>query len=173
MAFSSFQLEICRLLASRRAPEPVPQSYLAGGATLNALLDTPRLSRDLDLFHDTLEALDATWNLDRATLLSAGYDVEILRERSGFVEVLAARNGESVLLQWVRDSAFRFFPLVPHRDLGLTRIRSIWQPTKFWLWWDASKRAIGWTRSNVIATFRRSDFWRGPRAAKTKAGIRN
>ena len=120
MALSPFQLEICRLLASRRAPERLPQSYLAGGATLNALLDTPRLSRDVDLFHDTLEALDATWNLDRSTLLSAGYSLEITRERPGFVEALAARDGESVLLQWVRDSAFRFFPLMPHRDLGLT-----------------------------------------------------
>ena len=120
MALSPFQLDICRLLASRRAPEAVPQSYLAGGATLNALLNTPRVSRDVDLFHDTLEALDATWNLDRATILSAGYDLEILRERPGFVEALVARAGESVLLQWVRDSAFRFFPLVPHPDLGLT-----------------------------------------------------
>ena len=120
MALSPFQLEICRLLASRRAPERVPQSYLAGGATLNALLGTPRLSRDLDLFHDTLEALNATWKTDYAALLSANYSVEILRERPGFVEVLAAREGESVLLQWVRDSAFRFFPLLPHPDLGLT-----------------------------------------------------
>ncbi len=120
MALSSFQLEICRLLASRRAPEHPPQSYLAGGATLNALLNTPRLSRDVDLFHDTLEALDATWNTDRATLSGAGYGLEILRERPGFVEALVARAGESVLLQWVRDSAFRFFPLLPHRDLGLT-----------------------------------------------------
>ena len=120
MALSSFQLEVCRLLASRRPQEFVPQSYLAGGATLNALLNTPRLSRDLDLFHDTLEALEATWNLDRTTLVSAGYDLEILRERPGFVEASVARAGESVLLQWVRDSAFRFFPLLPHRDLGLT-----------------------------------------------------
>ena len=120
MALSAFQLEICRLLASRRAPEAVPQSYLAGGATLNALLNTPRLSRDIDLFHDTLEALDATWNLDCAALLGAGYGLEILRERPGYVEVLAARGGESVLLQWVRDSAYRFFSLLPHRDLGLT-----------------------------------------------------
>lgn len=120
MALSPFQLELCRLLAKRRAPESLPQSYLAGGATLNALLNTPRVSRDLDLFHDTLEALDATWTADRALLSGAGYGVEILRERPGFVEALATRDGQSVLLQWVRDSAFRFFPLVPHPDLGLT-----------------------------------------------------
>lgn len=120
MVLSLFQLDVCRLLASRRKPEDLPQSYLAGGATLNALLNTPRLSRDVDLFHDTLDALEATWKVDRAALLSAGYDVKTLRERPGFVEALIARGGQSVLLQWVRDSAFRFFPLLPHPDLGLT-----------------------------------------------------
>lgn len=120
MALSPFQLDVCRLLASRRPLERVPQSYLAGGATLNALLNTPRLSRDVDLFHDTLEALDVTWNIDRAALLSVGYRLEILRERPGFVEAIVSRAGESVLLQWVRDSAYRFFPLLPHPDLGLT-----------------------------------------------------
>ena len=31
-----------------------------------------------------------------------------------------SRDRESVLLQWVKDSAFRFFPLVEHADFGLT-----------------------------------------------------
>ena len=110
MALSDFQLEVCRLLASQRRAEQWPHSYLAGGATLNAWLNAPRVSRDLDLFHDTLEALDATWNADRNTLLQGGYGVEILRERPGYVEALIERNSQSVLLQWVRDSAFRFFP---------------------------------------------------------------
>ena len=29
-------------------------------------------------------------------------------------------GGESVLVQWTRDSAYRFFPLIQHDDLGLT-----------------------------------------------------
>ncbi len=120
MALSSFQLKVCRLLASRRGVETTPQSYMAGGATLNALLNAPRLSRDVDLFHDTLEALEATWKEDQDLLLGAGYQVEIVRERPGFVEALVARETETLLLQWVRDSAFRFFPLLPHPDLGLT-----------------------------------------------------
>ena len=119
MALSPFQFEICRLLARNRNRDET-QSYLAGGATLNALLGAPRLSRDLDLFHDTLEAVDATWKDDRATLLSAGYDVETVRDRPGYVEAVVSKENQSVLLQWVRDSAFRFFPLLPHPDLGLT-----------------------------------------------------
>ena len=118
MALTDFQREVCRLLAQNR-PES-GGSYLAGGAALNDLLASPRLSQDLDLFHDTLEALEATWQADRAVLLDAGFALQILRERAGYVEAEVARNGESVLLQWVRDSAFRFYPLLPHLDFGLT-----------------------------------------------------
>lgn len=143
MALSPFQRQLCRVLARSRvgAPEaagsdapsgaPMPSeeghlsvSYVAGGGALNETLKSPRLSRDVDLFHDTLEALDATWNSDRALLLQEGYTVETIRERPGFVEaeVWRERNTvrESVLVQWVRDSAFRFFPLQPHPDFGLT-----------------------------------------------------
>lgn len=118
MALSPFQREVCHLLAQSRFESG--QSYLAGGAALNELLISSRLSRDLDLFHDTLEALDATWKADRATLKNAGYGLEIVRERAGYVEAEVSRNGESVLIQWLRDSAFRFFPLQIHADLGLT-----------------------------------------------------
>jgi hypothetical protein len=31
-----------------------------------------------------------------------------------------SRDGQSLLVEWVRDSAFRFFPLVEHDELGLT-----------------------------------------------------
>jgi hypothetical protein len=46
--------------------------------------------------------------------------VRVLRERLGIVEAQVLRGGESVVLQWTRDSAFRFFPLVEHEDFGLT-----------------------------------------------------
>lgn len=118
MALSTFQRDVCRLLARNRLENGA--SYLAGGAALNDLLLSARLSRDLDVFHDTLEALEATWWADRAALQNAGYSVQILRERAGYVEAEIAKNGESVLMQWARDSAFRFFPLLPHADFGLT-----------------------------------------------------
>lgn len=42
-------------------------------------------------------------------------------QRAGCRLIAANRveGGESVLLEWTRDSAYRFFPLVPHEDLGL------------------------------------------------------
>ena len=36
----------------------------------------------------------------------------------GFVEAEVCREGQTVLMQWTRDSAFRFFPLVQHPELA-------------------------------------------------------
>lgn len=87
---------------------------------MNELLAAPRISRDVDLFHDTESALDATWQNDRKLLEGDGFTVRVIRERPSFVEAEITRSGEAVLLQWVRDSAYRFFPLVEHPELGLT-----------------------------------------------------
>jgi hypothetical protein len=95
------------------------ESYVAGGAALNECLGAPRLSRDVDLFHDTEAALAATWEADRATLAQAGFAVRVVRERPSFVEALVARGSDQVLLQWVQDSAYRFFPLLTSEVFGL------------------------------------------------------
>jgi len=118
MGLSAFQRTVCRLLADERVRNG--ESYLAGGATLNELIGAPRLSRDIDVFHDTEAALAASWQADRVSLERAGFALRILRERPGFVEAEVSRGGESVLMQWARDSAYRFFPLVEHPELGLT-----------------------------------------------------
>ena len=118
MGLSEFQRLVCRLLAQDRVRRG--ESYVAGGAALNEVLGAPRLSRDIDLFHDTEEALVASWEMDRSLLASAGYDVRVVRERRGFVEAEVVKAADSVLVQWVRDSAYRFFPLVEHPEFGLT-----------------------------------------------------
>lgn len=84
MALSLFQRDVCRLLACNRIANG--ESYLAGGATLNELLATPRLSRDLVIFHDTEEGLVAAWRSDRASLEGAGYAVRVHRDRPGLVQ---------------------------------------------------------------------------------------
>jgi hypothetical protein len=95
MALTDFQRAVCRLLAART-------------------------SRDIDLFHDTDEALEASWAADRHLLEDRGFTVVVIRERPSFVEAEVGKGGQSVLMEWARDSAFRFFPLVRHSDLGLT-----------------------------------------------------
>lgn len=117
MALSHLQREICRLLAGRRIE--AGESYLAGGSALNELLGADRLSRDLDLFHDADEAVAASFAADRELLHAAGFEVTALRERKGFVEAEITRRGEMTRMEWVRDSSFRFFPLVEHPELGL------------------------------------------------------
>lgn len=118
MALTELQRRICRVLAERRKRQG--ESYVAGGAALNELLGGTRRSHDLDLFHDTQEALAATWVADREALTDAGMVVEPIRELPSFVEARVGESGERELLQWAQDSAYRFFPLLEHEIFGLT-----------------------------------------------------
>lgn len=117
MALTGFQRSVCRLLAQTRIASG--ESYVAGGVALNEILSAPRVSRDIDLFHDTERALLASWDADRAVLMANGLHVTVLHERPSYVEARVARADDAVLIEWARDSAFRFFPLVEHADLGL------------------------------------------------------
>ena len=116
MALTQFQRRICRLIAATRVASG--ESYVAGGVALTELIGGTRLSRDIDVFHDTEEAVARTWAADRALLASHGYEVAVLHQRVAFVEAQVRRDA-TVLIQWARDSAFRFFPLVEHAELGL------------------------------------------------------
>jgi hypothetical protein len=118
MALTPFQRKVCRLLAGNRLRSG--ESYVAGGAALNELLRAPRRSRDIDLFHDTEEALAASWTADRQSIESEGYQLSVIRERPTFVEAEIRGGDDSVVIQWAHDSAYRFFPLVEHEELGLT-----------------------------------------------------
>lgn len=117
MALSAFQRTICRLLADQRIASG--ESYLAGGSALNELMQAPRRSNDIDLFHDADEALARSWENDRKCLEAAGIEVVPLRERPFFVEARVRCGGDSTLVEWARDNAFRYFPLVEHSELGL------------------------------------------------------
>ena len=118
MAVTPFQRALCRLLATDRRARG--DSYVAGGVALGLALEAQRLSRDLDLFHDTTLAVAATWDADRKTMEANGYAVQPVRERPGFVQATVSLRDETLLVEWVHDSAYRFFPLVEHDDLGLT-----------------------------------------------------
>lgn len=118
MALTELQRAICKLIASNRIE--TGESYVAGGVALNEALGAPRVSRDIDLFHDTNTALDATWAADRALLEDQGFRIEVIREVRGFVQATVRGLGDSVKMEWVRDSAYRFFPLRPDPILGVT-----------------------------------------------------
>ena len=118
MALTEFQRAVCRVIAANRLGRG--ECDVAGGTALNLLAGGARISRDIDIFHDTNAALDAAWADDRALLAANGYEVRPLRERPAYIEAVVAKGNDSVLLEWTRDSAYRFYPLVRHEDLGLT-----------------------------------------------------
>jgi hypothetical protein len=118
MALTPLQRRICLLLAEQR--KLGGEAYVAGGAALNELLGGARRSRDVNLFHDTEQALAVTWARDRATLAAAGLEVTPSREGPSFVQAQVSDGAEAEVLQWVQDSAYRFFPLMESRVFGLT-----------------------------------------------------
>jgi len=105
MALTAFQRDVCRLLADHRIASG--ESYVAGGAALNELLRTA-------------QAVARTFDSDRALLERKGFVLRMLRERPTFIEAEVGRGDESVLLQWLQESAYRFFPLVRSETFGLT-----------------------------------------------------
>ncbi len=112
MPLSDFQSEILRLLAAHRNPE----SYVAGSAPLHR--DGPRFSADIDIFHSREEAAASAALADTAALADEGFTVQWLRQEPGIYAAEVGRRGESMKLEWVRDSDFRFFPLVRDELFG-------------------------------------------------------
>jgi hypothetical protein len=130
MALTEYQCSILRLLAGERKRHG--ERYVAGGVALNELPSAPRLSRDLDLFHDTDEAIAASWEADSKALIADGNALTVIREAPSFIEAVAARGSERTAIQWAWDSALRFFPLSNTRRSAWYFIRSTWQPTRYW-----------------------------------------
>jgi hypothetical protein len=118
VALTAFQRDVIRTVAAERRRSG--RGYIAGGAALNALIGAPRVSEDVDLFHDTADAVHTVFERDRSLLQTAGMLVDVRREWPTFVEADVERRGQTTRLQWAQESAFRFFPLVEHDDLGLT-----------------------------------------------------
>jgi hypothetical protein len=114
MPIGIFESEVLRLIAHNRSPE----SHVAGATVLNQNDDSPRISNDIDLFHDTEEVLKVAFQTDVETLKSAAYQVEVLRDLLTFKRAVVSKAHQRTKIEWVRDSAFRFFPTEPDPKLG-------------------------------------------------------
>ena len=106
MPLSKIQSEILLLLAAHRNPE----SYVARAVPLNR--DGRRYSDDIDIFHDLEESVAAAAAADTALLIKSGFAVSWLHREPGIHGAIVQRHGESMKLEWLRDSDFRFFPTV-------------------------------------------------------------
>jgi hypothetical protein len=95
---------VLRVLATGRSPD----SYIAGGVAINR--EGPRFSRDIDIFQDSETRLAEAAEADGRALTAAGLKLSWGKIQSGKREADVDGLGESIQLEWVADSAFRFFP---------------------------------------------------------------
>ena len=107
MPLSSFQTRVLTLLAANRSPD----SFVAGGTVLNATSDTPRFSADVDIFHDVQESVAISAERDVAILQQHDHIVKWLLRQPMFQRADIRLGPDNVRLEWLFDSAFRFFPV--------------------------------------------------------------
>lgn len=114
MPLSPIQKEVLELLSGNRSPD----SHLAGAAGINLSLESPRYSHDLDLFHSSEETVAAAYVADEQILVKADFDLQNLLSQPGFIRARISKEGQTLLIDWARDSIWRFFPPVCLEDLG-------------------------------------------------------
>ncbi len=101
---TKLQSHVLRVLAAGRSLD----SYIAGGVAINR--EGPRFSGDIDIFQDSEDRLAAAAEADAGALAEAGLKLSWGRIQSGKRQTEVAGLGETMQLEWVADSAFRFFP---------------------------------------------------------------
>lgn len=114
MPLNPFQSKLGRLLAGNRSEN----NYLAGGAAFLMEPNTKRFSQDLDYFQDSLPRVAEAYESDRRTLLEHGCTVEPIILRPGYVRAIVRRGNETTKIEWARDSAWRFMPVVRDEAFG-------------------------------------------------------
>ena len=114
MPLGPFEAELLRLLAGNRSAE----SFVGGATVLHRDPRSPRASQDVDVFHDAETCLAESARRDLETLRASGYTVEEGRPYPTFQRAIIRRGEFFSKLEWVMDSAFRFFPIEPDLELG-------------------------------------------------------
>lgn len=136
MPIGDFERQVLRVIAANRNPD----SYLGGATVLHQRPDSPRSSRDVDLFHDTTESLARSVAADCQALGAVGFAVELDKPQESFQRAVVRRGPRSTRIEWVFDSAFRFFPVEPDSEVG-------WRLN----FWDAAT-------NKILALFSRHEF---------------
>ncbi|HZB91066.1 MAG TPA: nucleotidyl transferase AbiEii/AbiGii toxin family protein [Stellaceae bacterium] len=113
MALTKLQTRVLRAIAQNRSPD----SHVAGGTALTAR--SPRISKDIDIFHDAQEGVEQSVRRDVASLEKAGLSLEVTPRGKSFVEgVVKDEHGDEVKIEWAQDSAVRFFPAIADEVFG-------------------------------------------------------
>jgi hypothetical protein len=114
MPIGTFEREVLGVIAANRSPE----SFVGGATVLHVSPASPRASADVDVFHDSVEAVKAAAETDLKALRQAGFAAEVTSDQEGFIRAQVARSGARTKVEWVRDSVFRFFPVERDPELG-------------------------------------------------------
>ncbi len=114
MPLGKFESQVLRVIAHNRTPE----SHVAGATILNREENSPRVSRDIDLFHDTEDVLMQAFQTDVESLTAETYQVTVQNDSPSFKRALVSKDNQTTRIEWARDSAFRFFPAEPDPHLG-------------------------------------------------------
>jgi len=114
MPIGPFEKEILHTIAANRNPE----SFVGGATVLNQGDDSPRTSEDIDLFHDSEQALQQGVEQDERSLKEHGFEFDTLFSRPTFHRARVSKNGHATKMEWVQDAAFRFFPIEEDQSMG-------------------------------------------------------
>jgi hypothetical protein len=109
MPLTIFQQQILAQLANSAGAR---ERYLAGGAALHFSPNSVRFSDALDFIHDSVAQVGRAFGADRSVLEAAGYQVEVGLSIPGFIRAIVSREEGATRVDWARDSAWRFMPLV-------------------------------------------------------------
>ena len=77
-----------------------------------------RTSHDLDLFHDSEQAVADAFAKDRSILEGHGYRLELVLSQPGFIRARIGKKKQGLLVDWAYDSAWRFMPPVSIEGVG-------------------------------------------------------
>jgi Domain of unknown function (DUF1814). len=80
--------------------------------------DAPRISDDIDIFHDREERVAAVALSDTQTLAAAGYSVAWLRQLPAIYAAEVTRGDAGTRLEWVVGNDYRHFPTVRDETFG-------------------------------------------------------
>lgn len=114
MPLTPFQSEVFSVLKGSRSPD----SFVFGATVLQSAEQSVRYSADIDFSHDTSIAVALSAEQDGKTLQEAGYSIKWQVQRPGFFRAEVVKGKGSVVLEWVHDTAFRFFPVETDEVLG-------------------------------------------------------
>ncbi len=94
MPITKFQSDVLRLLAAQRSPD----SYIAGGVAINS--EGPRISADIDIFHDSAARLESAVKADEAALTDGGCKITWpSNQRTGKHVATVEKQGERMQLE--------------------------------------------------------------------------